>query len=102
MGGNGRNAGYDSTIRARLIAEVLGFVRAARKRAGGRACPVGSLITEKPEPQDADLLVTVTPTFACLIWPNWTQAARPRAKLQPNADVFLADPQHEYLGRLCP
>ena len=47
--------------RARLIAEVLAFVRAAQQLPGvSRIALIGSLTTNKADPKDADLLVTVT------------------------------------------
>lgn len=47
--------------RTRLVAEVLAFVRVARKLPGvTRIALIGSMTTEEPEPKDADLLVTVT------------------------------------------
>ncbi|MFB0546976.1 MAG: UPF0158 family protein, partial [Anaerolineae bacterium] len=47
--------------RARLIAEVLAFVRAASQLPGVTCIAlIGSLTTDEPDPEDADLLVTVT------------------------------------------
>lgn len=94
----------DTTTRARLIAETLGFVRAARKLPGvTRIALIGSLTTEKPEPKDADLLVTID---ADVNLPDLAELGRKlRGHAQSfnhSADIFLADPQHEYLGRLCP
>ena len=46
---------------ALLIAEVLDFVRAARHVSGiNRIALIGSLTTNQPHPNDADLLVSVT------------------------------------------
>lgn len=95
---------HDPTIRARLIAEVLGFVRAARQLPGvTRIALIGSLTTEKPEPQDADLLVTVEPTANLAPLAEIGRKLRGHAQsFNRSADVFLADPDHKYLGRLCP
>ena len=47
--------------RERLIAEVLAFVRTASRLPGIKCLAlIGSLTTEKADPKDADLLVTVT------------------------------------------
>ena len=47
--------------RARLIAEVLAFVRSAQRLPGiTRIALIGSLPTSKADPKDVDLLVTVT------------------------------------------
>ncbi|MBI5030122.1 MAG: hypothetical protein HZB51_06310 [Chloroflexi bacterium] len=90
--------------RTRLIAEVLTFVRAARRVPGvTRIALIGSLTTDEPEPKDADLLVTVTDDA------DLAPLATLGRKLQGHAqgfnrggEVFLADPQDNYLGRTCP
>jgi hypothetical protein len=91
-------------VRTRLIAEVLAFVRAARQLPGvTRIALIGSLTTEEPEPKDADLLVTVTDDA------DLAPLATLGRKLQGHAqgfnrggEVFLADPEGNYLGRTCP
>ncbi len=48
-------------VREFLIAEALAFAKAAQQVAGvTRIALIGSLTTEKPDPKDADVLVTVT------------------------------------------
>ena len=48
-------------IRSRLLSEVLTFVQAASKLAGvTRIALIGSLTTDEPDPNDVDMLVTVT------------------------------------------
>jgi len=92
------------STRARLIAKVLPFVRAASKLPGVvRIALIGSLTTEEPDPKDADLLVTVTDEA------DLAPLATLGRKLQGHAqsfnrggEVFLADPQGNYLGRTCP
>ena len=82
--------------RARLIAEVLAFVRAAQRLPGiTRIALIGSLTTNKANPKDADLLVTVTDDT------DLTSLARLTRKLQGHAqtmnrggEVFLADPHY--------
>jgi len=50
----------DEKPRARLLAEVLEFTRAASKLPGvQRIALIGSLTIEEPDPKDADMLVTV-------------------------------------------
>ena len=47
-------------IRAHLLAGVLALTQAARRVPGvTRVALIGSLTTDKPEPKDADVLVTV-------------------------------------------
>lgn len=96
--------------RARLIDEVLTFVRSvARAHHGGplpgvtRIALIGSLTTDEPDPEDAELLVTVTDDA------DLAPLARLARKLQGHAqsfrrggEVFLADPDGNYLGRTCP
>jgi len=90
--------------RARLIVEALAFVQAARQLPGvTRIALIGSLATDEPEPKDADLLVTVADDM------NLTPLATLGRKIQGHAqsfnrgaDVFLADPRGNYLGRTCP
>jgi hypothetical protein len=89
--------------RLRLIAEVLAFTRAARQLPGvSRIALIGSLTTEKLEPKDADLLVTVADDA------DLTALATLGRRLQGHAqqfnrggDVFLADPAANYIGRTC-
>ncbi|KAA3663501.1 MAG: hypothetical protein DWQ04_10490 [Chloroflexi bacterium] len=91
-------------LRHKLLAEVRLFVHAASRIPGiTRIALIGSLTTDKPDPKDADLLVTVTNGM------DLTPLATLGRKLQGHAqsfnrggEVFLADPQHHYLGRTCP
>ena len=93
-----------SSTRSKLLAEVLAFVQAARGIPGvTRIALIGSLATEKPDPSDADLLVTVTNEAD--LAPLATEARKLQGHTQSMAlssEVFLADPQHYYLGRTCP
>jgi len=93
-----------SPIRARLIAEVLAFVRAASQLPGiTRIALIGSLTTDEPDPNDADLMVTVTDDI------DLAPLAALGRKLLGHAqsmnwggEVFLADPRGNHLGRICP
>jgi hypothetical protein len=83
---------------------VLAFVHAASQLPGVvRIALIGSLTTDKPDPKDADVLVTVTDDA------DLTPLAKLGRKLQGHAqsfnrggEVFLADPRGNYLGRTCP
>jgi len=92
------------TDRELLLVETLAFVRqVARMRGVQRIALLGSLTTEEPEPKDVDLLVTVADDMD--LTPLATAARRLRGHLQSHnlgADVFLADPRGNYLGRTCP
>ena len=98
-----RTEGYQS-VRDRLRGDVLAFVRTARHLHGvTRIALIGSMTTTKPDPKDADVLVTVTDDA------DLTRLATLARTLQGHAqsfnhgsDVFLADPRGTYLGRTCP
>jgi hypothetical protein len=87
-----------------LLAEVLAFVQGARALAGiTRIALVGSLTTTKQDPKDADVLVTVTESADLARWPSLAAVLRsaPRASFNRGGDIFLSDPQGNYLGRTC-
>jgi predicted nucleotidyltransferase len=91
------------TIRAVLLAEVRQFVERACTRPGVRHIAlIGSLATRKDDPKDADVLVTVDDDA------DLTQLATAGRKLKGHAqtrnkgaDIFLADPSSNYIGRIC-
>ena len=91
-------------LRKIMFAEVRRFVRFARDVPGvERVALIGSLATEKEFPRDMDLLVTIRDDC------DLARLAQLGRELyghmlghQAGADVFLADPQGEYLGRTCP
>ena len=90
--------------RDRLIAEALAFVTAARALPGVlRIALIGSLATDKPDPKDVDLLVTVADDAD--LAPLATLGRKLSGHLQGHnlgGEVFLADPAGNYLGRTCP
>lgn len=94
----------DTSIRPQLIAETLLFVRNAQQLPGiKRIALIGSLVTNKPDPKDVDLLVTVTDDAD--LAPLASLARKLQGHMQSlnrGADVFLADPFNNYLGRTCP
>jgi predicted nucleotidyltransferase len=91
-------------LRMIMFAEVRRFVDLARQLDGvERIALVGSLATDKEFPKDIDLLVTITDDC------DLTELARLGRQLaghmaahSSGADVFLASPSGEYLGRTCP
>jgi hypothetical protein len=91
-------------VRPRLIEEVVVFVRAASQLPGViRIALIGSLATDELEPKDIDMLVTVTDKM------NLNRLATLGRKLNGHVqsfgrggEVFLANPQGDYLGRTCP
>ncbi len=89
--------------RARLIAEVLAFVRSAQRWPGiMRIALIGSLTTDKANPEDADLLVTVTDDMDLTPLASLSRKMLGHAQsMNLGVDVFLTDPHNKYLGRIC-
>lgn len=93
----------EPTIRERFLDAAAGFVRAAGAIPGVcRIAVIGSIVTDKPDPKDIDLLVTVADDAD--LAPLAVCARRLQGKLQGlnhSADVFLLDERGQYLGRTC-
>ena len=89
--------------RAVLLAEVLAFVRSASKLPGVlQIALVGSLVTGKPAPKDADVLVTLEGGID--LGPLALVSRRPKGKaanINLGADIFLCDRRGRYFGRIC-
>ena len=90
-------------LRPSLIQLAGAFAQEAVRVAGvTRVALVGSITTTKPDPKDVDLLVTVEDTAD--LTPLAVLGRRLMGKTQSlasGADVFLADPEGEYIGRIC-
>jgi hypothetical protein len=91
------------SIRSFLLAEVLRFVGHARTCSGvTRIALVGSLARDKRDPKDADVLVTVDDNADLASLAAAGRRLKGRAQGQnKGADVFLADPSGNYIGRIC-
>lgn len=91
-------------LRNRLLDEVALFMQAASQIPGVRRIAlIGSLTSDKPDPKDADILVTVTDTLDLARLAE--QGRRLKGHCQSfsrGGEVFLADEQNRYLGRICP
>lgn len=98
-----RVADTDSGIRGFLLSEVLRFVKYAATCPGvRRVAVVGSLVTDKHDPKDADVLVIVDD--GADLTPLATAGRRLKGRAQSRnkgADIFLADPSCNYIGRIC-
>lgn len=90
-------------IRDFLLAEVLRFVERARLCPGVRRIAlVGSLVKDKREPKDADLLVTVEDDADLALLAAAGRRLKGRAQSRNRgADIFLSDPSGNYIGRIC-
>jgi hypothetical protein len=97
----GTNA--DPPIRIFLLSEVLRFVERARVCAGVRRIAlVGSLASDKKDPKDADVLVTVDDDADLTALATAGRRLKGRAQSRnKGADIFLADPSGNYIGRTC-
>jgi predicted nucleotidyltransferase len=91
-------------LRKIMFAEVLRFVRIARDLPGlQRIALIGSLTSEKEFPKDIDLLVTITGDCdLARLATLGRQLAGRMAAHSAGAEIFLASPDGEYLGRTCP
>lgn len=98
-----RMADTDSSIRGFLLNEVLRFVNCARTQQGVlRIAVVGSLTREKDNPKDADVLVTVDADADLTPLASAGRRLKGRAQSRNRgADIFLADPAGNYIGRTC-
>jgi predicted nucleotidyltransferase len=90
-------------VRAFLITEAVRFIDRAVSAPGVKKIAiVGSLTTGKADPKDADILVTVDDdadlTALATAARKLKGAAQTRNK---GADVFLANPRSQYIGRIC-
>jgi predicted nucleotidyltransferase len=96
-------ANSELTNRNHLLSEVRHFVERARVCPGVRRIAlIGSLVTDKDNPKDADVLVTVDDDA------DLTQLATAGRTLKGHAqsrnkgaDIFLSDPAGNYIGRIC-
>jgi hypothetical protein len=90
-------------IRQHLLAGVLAFTQAAARVPGvTRVALLGSLATDHAEPQDADVLVTVADDADLTLLAAHGRKLLGHAQYRyRDADVFLANPGDDYLGRLC-
>lgn len=93
----------DPAVRALLIAQAFRFVDAVRSLPGiERIALVGSLTTDKPDPKDADLLVTVADDLDLTALAAESRRLKGRAQTKNRgADIFLANPAGQYIGRIC-
>ena len=99
----GAPSAAEPTDRLYLLDAVRRFAHGARTVAGvGRIALIGSLLTTKENPKDADVLVTVTEAVdmrALAAWGRKLKGAAQQRNL--GADVFLADQAGQYIGRTC-
>ena len=90
-------------IRLDLVAAVLDFVGSVRGLPGVlRIALIGSLTTDRLDPKDADLLVTVADDADLGALAKAARRMQGRAQSSNRgADIFLLDPRGRYIGRTC-
>ncbi len=93
----------DHALRVALLKEVLKFVVRAKDLKGvTRIALIGSLNTTKPNPKDADVLVTVSESLnLALLAAAGRKLKGAGQSLGSGADVFLCDVTGRYIGRTC-
>jgi predicted nucleotidyltransferase len=93
----------DSDIRAFLLAETFRFIdRVAAMPGIKRIAIIGSLTTSKADPKDADILVTVEDDADLTALATASRRLKGLAQSKSKgADIFLANPSGEYIGRIC-
>lgn len=93
----------DSDIRAFLLAETFRFIERVAAMPGiKRIAIIGSLTTSKTNPRDADILVTVEDDVDLTALAAASRRLKGSAQSKnKGADVFLANPSGQYIGRIC-
>ena len=91
------------SVRVHLLTEVKRFAESASQLSGvSRIALIGSLLTGKELPKDADILVTVCEGVDMDALAAIGRRLKGRAQNRnAGADVFLCSPRGEYLGRTC-
>lgn len=91
------------SLRIHLLREVKRFVQSASQLNGVRRISlIGSLVTEKNTPKDADVLVTIDETVDMDSLAALGRKLKGRAQSRGSgADIFLCATTGEYLGRTC-
>ena len=90
-------------LRNFLLDAVLQFTLQAYRLPGVlRIALIGSLTTPKPNPKDADVLVTVDPAMDLKGLASLGRQLKGRGQTRNSgADIFLAHPDQQYIGRIC-
>ncbi len=91
-------------FRQQLLSFAIEFVQTIMNLNGvTRIAMIGSLTTNKPDPKDADFLVTVENDLDLSRLAKAGRRLQGRAQsLNRGGEVFLANPDDQYIGRLCP
>ena len=90
-------------IRAFLITEAFRFIDRIVTIPGlRRIAMIGSITTFKADPRDIDLLITIEDAADLSVLATATRKLKGAAQTKnKGADVFLANPAGQYIGRIC-
>jgi hypothetical protein len=93
----------DEDVRAFLIAEAFRFIERIVDVPGvRRIAMLGSLLSSKANPKDVDLLITVDDDADLSVLAKFARRLKGMAQSRnKGADVFLANPVGQYIGRIC-
>ena len=91
-------------FRQQLLSFAIEFVQTVMNLNGvTRIAMIGSLTTNKPDPKDADLLITVENDLDLSRLAKACRRLQGRAQsLNRGGEVFLANTDDQYIGRICP
>jgi len=92
-----------SEIRTKMLEGLVVFLTRVRELEGiQRIALVGSICTEKENPKDIDLLLTIEDDVDLAPLAKITRQLSGHCQQRGrNGEVFLADPRGNYLGRIC-
>ncbi len=93
----------EANIREHLLTGVRVFVASSSKLSGiTRIALIGSLVTDKPEPKDADVLITISEVVDLGHLAQLGRKLKGKAQTRnAGADIFLCSEAGQYLGRTC-
>ena len=93
----------DEDVRAFLIAEAFRFIDRVVAFPGlRRIAMVGSLISSKSDPKDIDILITIDDEADLTALATAARQLKGATQTKnKGADVFLANPAGQYIGRIC-
>jgi len=90
-------------IRAILITEAFRFIdRVVTLTGVRRIALLGSIVTSKADPKDVDILITIDDGADLTALATAARRLKGMAQAKnKGADIFLANPAGEYIGRIC-
>ena len=92
------------SYRQQLLSLAIDCVQSVLKLNGvTRIAMIGSLTTNKPDPKDADILISVKDDLDLSRLARLSRSLQGRAQsLNRGGEVFLANQDDQYIGRICP